>query len=554
MKKRLTRFLPFLLAFTIALPSYSVFAEEENQAKETQTNETNETQADETTANDTLSLAAETAVLIDAASGEILYDKDADKKMYPASITKLMTILLALENGKLTDEITFSHDAVYNIEPGSAHIAILEGETLTLEQVLRAIILRSANEASNGVAEYVDGSVEAFAKHMTERAKELGCTNTNFVNANGLFDENHYTTAHDMALIARELLKHEEYRSMMSETDYEIPPTNLQTETRYLHGQHQMLNPNSIYYYKDAIGGKTGYTVEAGNTLVTYAERDGLTLIAVVMKCNGAEHYTDTAALFDYGFANYASVKIAAVSDYTSTVPVTETYNKKAVALGKVTIAPSEDVYYTLPKGTDASAVTVKTDIPEGVEGAVKKGQTLGTLQLSYNGKTQTVDLIAQNAVDALTDTQKAELDKSSLSGMVKRVAIGVGIAVIVLLLIFCITRFIGYRSYQRRSSCADKDPAEEEITEDKQKADIRRNKFYGVCFLFLFFIIPKAQGFFPESHEYRRYRCRNSSFSRPAPSLWKVGAAFPFHSACSRRNAQSAHREINPQGMCRRL
>ena len=434
MKKRLTRFLPFLLAFTIALPSYSVFAEEENQAKETQTNETNETQADETTANDTLSLAAETAVLIDAASGEILYDKDADKKMYPASITKLMTILLALENGKLTDEITFSHDAVYNIEPGSAHIAILEGETLTLEQVLRAIILRSANEASNGVAEYVDGSVEAFAKHMTERAKELGCTNTNFVNANGLFDENHYTTAHDMALIARELLKHEEYRSMMSETDYEIPPTNLQTETRYLHGQHQMLNPNSIYYYKDAIGGKTGYTVEAGNTLVTYAERDGLTLIAVVMKCNGAEHYTDTAALFDYGFANYASVKIAAVSDYTSTVPVTETYNKKAVALGKVTIAPSEDVYYTLPKGTDASAVTVKTDIPEGVEGAVKKGQTLGTLQLSYNGK-----------------TQKAELDKSSLSGMVKRVAIGVGIAVIVLLLIFCITRFIGYRSYQRR-------------------------------------------------------------------------------------------------------
>ena len=442
MKKRLTRFLPFLLAFTIALPSYSVFAEEENQ--------TNETQANEATANDTLSLAAETAVLIDAASGEILYDKDADKKMYPASITKLMTILLALENGKLTDEITFSHDAVYNIEPGSAHIAILEGETLTLEQVLRAIILRSANEASNGVAEYVDGSVEAFAKHMTERAKELGCTNTNFVNANGLFDENHYTTAHDMALIMKAAIDNESFRTISNTVSYTIPATNVSGGER-VHGQHQMLNPNSIYYYKDAIGGKTGYTVEAGNTLVTYAERDGLTLIAVVMKCNGAEHYTDTAALFDYGFANYASVKVAAVSDYTSTVPVTETYNKKAVDLGKVTIAPSEDVYYTLPKGTDASAVTIKTDIPEGVEGAVKKGQTLGTLQLSYDGKTQTVDLIAQNAVDALTDTQKAELDKSSLSGIVKRVAIGAGIAVIVLLLIFCITRFIGYRSYQRR-------------------------------------------------------------------------------------------------------
>lgn len=443
MKKR---FLPLLLAFTILLPSFSALAEE----PVTQTNQA-EPQAENTQTDDTLSLAAETAVLMDAASGEILYDKDADKKMYPASITKLMTILLALENGKLTDEITFSHDAVYNIEQGSAHIAIMEGETLTLEQVLRAIILRSANEASNGVAEYVDGSVEEFAKHMTKRAKELGCTNTNFVNANGLFDENHYTTAHDMALIARELLKQEDYRSMMSETDYEIPPTNLQTETRYLHGQHQMLNPNSIYYYKDAIGGKTGYTVEAGNTLVTYAERDGLTLIAVVMKCNGAEHYTDTAALFDYGFANYESVKVAAVSDYTSTVPVTETYNKKAVALGEVTIAPAEDIYYTLPKGTAASAVTVKTDIPESVEGAVKKGQTIGTLQLSYNGETQTVDLVAQNAVDALTDTQKAELDKSSLSGTLKKVAIGVGIAVVILLLIFCITRIIGYTRYKKR-------------------------------------------------------------------------------------------------------
>lgn len=168
MKKR---FLPLLMALTLIFPSFSVFAEEVSS-------ETNEISQENAQTSD-LTLAAETAVLMDAASGEILYEKNADQKMYPASITKLMTILLALEHGKLTDEITFSHDAVYNIEQGSAHIAIMEGETLTLEQVLRAIILRSANEASNGVAEYVDGSVEEFAKHMTERAKELGCTNTN---------------------------------------------------------------------------------------------------------------------------------------------------------------------------------------------------------------------------------------------------------------------------------------------------------------------------------------------------------------------------------------
>lgn len=439
MKKRL---LPFLMVLSLVFPSFSALAEEAETAPEE--NITTETQTSD------LTLAAETAVLMDAASGEVLYEKNADQKMYPASITKLMTILLALEHGKLTDEITFSHDAVYNIEQGSAHIAIMEGETLTLEQVLRAIILRSANEASNGVAEYVDGSVEAFAKHMTERAKELGCKNTNFVNANGLHDENHYTTAYDMALIAKELLTHEEYRSMMSETDYEIPPTNKQTEARYLHGQHQMLNPNSIYYYEDAIGGKTGFTSEALNTLVTYAERDGMELIAVVMKCNGAEHYTDTAALFDYGFETYESVKLLSAADHTTTVKVTETYNDKPVELGTITAAPAENVYHTLPKGTDTSQIKVETDCPETIEAPVKEGQTVGTLKISLGGKTiKIVDLKAQNAVDVMTDAQKAELDKSSVSGILKKIGIGIGVVILAFLILICITRTIGH--YQRK-------------------------------------------------------------------------------------------------------
>ena len=444
MKKR---FLPFLMALSLIFPSFSAFAEETEAAPEAKN--TPETQTSETQTPD-LSLAAETAVLMDAASGEVLYQKNADQKMYPASITKLMTILLALEHGKLTDEITFSHDAIYSIEPGSAHIAIMEGETLTLEQVLRAIILRSANEASNGVAEYVDGSVEAFAKHMTERAKELGCKNTNFVNANGLHDENHYTTAYDMALIAKELLTHEEYRSMMSETYYEIPPTNKQTETRYLHGQHQMLNPNSIYYYEDAIGGKTGFTSEALNTLVTYAERDGMELIVVVMKCNGAEHYTDTAALFDYGFENYESVKLLSAADHTTTITVTETYKDKPIELGKITVAPAEDVYHTLPKGTDVSQIKVETNCPETVEAPVTEGQTVGTLNVTLDGETlKTVDLVSQDAVENMTDAQKEELDKSSLSGILKKVGIGVGILIVAFLILFCITRTIGH--YQRK-------------------------------------------------------------------------------------------------------
>ena len=435
MKKR---FLPILMALSMILPTFSAFAEE--VTPETETNQT------------TPAVIAETAILMDAASGEILFDKNADQKMFPASITKLMTILLALEHGKLTDEITFSHDAIYSIEPGSAHIAIQEGETLTLEQVLRAIILRSANEASNGVAEYVDGSIEAFAKHMTARAKELGCKNTNFLNANGLHNENHYTTAHDMALIAKELLKHEEYRSMMSETYYEIQPTNKQTEVRYLHGQHQMLNENSLYYYKDAIGGKTGFTSEALNTLVTYAERDGMELIAVVMKCNGAEHYTDTASLFDYGFTHYESVKILSAADHTATVKVMETYNEKAVERGTITVAPAEDVYHTLPKGTDISDITVEKDLPESIEAPVKAGQTVGTLNISLHGEVlKTVDLVSQDTIDGLTDAEKEELDASSMIGILKKVGIGAAIVILVLILLICITRTIGYLQYKKR-------------------------------------------------------------------------------------------------------
>lgn len=426
-------FLSLLLTISFIIPSFSAFAEEVPTANAP-------------------SLMAETAILMDAASGEILYEKNAHQKMFPASITKLMTLLLALENGKLTDEITFSHDAIYSIEQGSAHIAIQEGETLTLEQVLRAIILRSANEASNGVAEYVDGSVEAFAKHMTERAKELGAKNTNFVNANGLHDENHYTTAYDMALIARQLLTIEDYRAMMSETYFEIGPTNKQAEVRYLHGQHQMLNSNSLYYYEDAIGGKTGFTSEALNTLVTYAEKDGMELIAVVMKCNAAEHYIDTAALFDYGFANYESKKLLSASDYSSSVTVVETVKNKAVERETITVAPAADVYHTLPKGTDISAVKITADFPETMEAPVTEGQKAGTVTISLNGETiKTVDLLAQKAVDKMNAEEMTEYEKTTTAYWVKKICLSIVVLLLAFFLLFCITRTIGYLQYKKR-------------------------------------------------------------------------------------------------------
>lgn len=399
-----------------------------------------------------LTLSAASAILMDAKTGEILYEKNAYEKQYPASITKLMTILLALEKGELTDTITFSHEAVYSIEQGSAHIAIQEGETLTLEQVLYGIILRSANECANAAGEYVDGSLEAFAEHMTERAKELGCQNTNFVNANGLFDENHYTTAYDMALIAQELLKNETYRSLMSNTYYEIPATNKQSETRYLYGQHQMLNPNSLYYYEYAEGGKTGYTVEAQNTLVTYAKKDDTELIAVVLKCAGAEHYVDTKTLFDYGFANFKTVKVLSAGELSQNVNITETYHDETETKETIAAVLEQDVYATLPANADAAQVQTSIQCEEAQSVPIEEGQVLGTVTLSLDGETiGTADLTAQKAVAATTDEERAEASAQARNRVLKIIGAVLGAIVLLFLILLAVCRYIGHRRRMQR-------------------------------------------------------------------------------------------------------
>lgn len=439
------------LLFTAAFPAYATETEKtETETTESTTTNTEGTSTDSTSSE--LTLTAESAILMDATTGKILYEKNSRTKQYPASITKLMTILLALEHGSLEDEITFSHDAVFSIEPGSAHIAIQEGEILTLEQVLYGIMLRSANECANAAAEYVDGSMEKFAEHMTARAKELGCENTNFVNANGLFDENHYTTAYDMALIAQELLKNETYRSMMSNTYYLIPPTNKQPEERPLHGQHQMLNENSLYYYEPAEGGKTGYTVEAQNTLVTYAKQGDTELIAVVLKCNGAQHYVDTKTLFEYGFANYQTVKAFSAADLTQNVAITETYKDKTTTLDTIAVAPASDVYVTIPKNAAIENITKAVDCLESASVPVAVGDKLGAVVLSLNGEAlATVDLTAQKEVKATTDEERAAQAAAARNKILKRIAIGVGIVFGILVIVFCCCRYIGYQRRERR-------------------------------------------------------------------------------------------------------
>lgn len=251
-------------------------------------------------------LVSESAILMDASSGLVLFEKKANTKRYPASITKILTTLIALENCSLNEIVTFSHNAVFSIESGSTHIARKEGEQLTMEQCLYAVMLASANEVSNAVAEHVAGSIDAFADLMNKKAKELGCKNTHFTNANGLHNDNHYTTAYDMALISKAALENKTFRKITATRSYTIPITNKSNQAFPMANHQQLLLGYKLTKKYDAcIGGKTGYTNTARNTLVSFASKNGIDLIAVVMKSNATDQYKDTIKLFDFGFNNY---------------------------------------------------------------------------------------------------------------------------------------------------------------------------------------------------------------------------------------------------------
>ena len=245
-------------------------------------------------------IASETGVVMDLSTGEILYNKDMDKQMYPASITKVMTALLALEHASLDEQVTFTELGVRDVYSGSSNAGMQVGETLTMEQCLYVMMLKSANEVATQIGEYIAGSESGFAEMMNQRAQELGCTNTHFSNASGLHAADHYTSAHDMALIGQAAFQYDEFRKIIATKTYELPPTNMNPNTRTFQNHHVMILDGGEYTYPYCLGGKTGNTDEAHNTLITFAQKDGLQLVAVVMKSDGTAEWTDTRALFDY--------------------------------------------------------------------------------------------------------------------------------------------------------------------------------------------------------------------------------------------------------------
>ena len=255
-------------------------------------------------------ISSTAAIVMETSTNTVLYSKNADQALYPASAVKVMTCLVALENSSLDDQVTMTATGVSGVTDGGANISSQLDEVFTMEQCLYAIMVASANDIALQVAEHIGGSVDAFVQTMNTRAQELGCTNTVFTNPTGLPDENQHTTAHDMALIMEAAMANETFKTIASTTSYTLPATNVSGGDRVLTNNFTMINSSSDGYYEPCIGGKEGYTEASGSTLVCEASKNDMKLVCVVL--NGASGVTDdeAIALLNYGFDNFTPLTI----------------------------------------------------------------------------------------------------------------------------------------------------------------------------------------------------------------------------------------------------
>ncbi|MCM1387214.1 MAG: D-alanyl-D-alanine carboxypeptidase [Bacillus sp. (in: Bacteria)] len=254
-------------------------------------------------------ISAQSAILMEANTGVILYEKNIHEKLYPASTTKILTSLIAMENGDLDDMVSFSHEAVFTVPVGGSNMGMDVGESITLEECLYGIMVASANEVANAAAEYVSGTIDDFIILMNKRAEELGCTDSHFTNTNGLPDADHYTSAYDLALISKAFFQNEMLCKIGNTARYHFEPTATQPDDFYEKNKHQLITGEISY--NGILGGKTGYTDEARQTLVTCAEQNGMKLICVVLKEESPNQFSDTIELFDYGFQNFQVLNVA---------------------------------------------------------------------------------------------------------------------------------------------------------------------------------------------------------------------------------------------------
>lgn len=348
-------------------------------------------------------LNSEAAILVEVSTGRIIYEKNSTKQMFPASTTKVLTAILVIENCELDEIVTVRESALSNIPSGYVTCNLQVGEQLTVKDLLYALMIPSANDAAYVLAEYVAGSVEDFSVMMNNKARDLGCKTTHFVNPNGIHEDSHYSTAYDLYLIADYAMKNEFFRNLVAATEYTLPATEkYPSEDRILKTTNELLNENSRkYYYKNAIGIKTGYTSKAGNCLIGGASRDGLEFIAVVL--NGGttneglnSRYVDSKKLFEYAYDNFTLTKIIEKGSVVQTLEI-ENGTKETKHLDLVI---DETITVVNNKSIDMNSVIPEINLKETLEAPISAGDTIGTIKYKVDDIEYSAKLLAKTNVE----------------------------------------------------------------------------------------------------------------------------------------------------------
>lgn len=380
---------------------------------------------------------SESGIVMDIDSGAILYAKNIDDQHYPASITKVMTALVALQNYELDEIVKFTWDDIGFLEYGDAHIAIKENEEVLMEDCLYGMLLASANEVSHAIGAHMEGGYEAFLAEMNRLSAEIGCTNSHWMNTHGLHDPEHYTSVHDMAIISSEVFQYEKFREITGTYQHIIPETALTNEVRYVHQNHKMLRDWDYRYYEYCVGGKTGYTDQALTTLVTFATKEDVNLVSVVMRTHGGGNnaYVDSEAMLEYAFNNFFKT------------PIT----KEMVGNGNIE-SVEQNAYLMLPEGVTSEQLTCTFTEPTELEdytgevvfyyGENPVGEAEATI-------TETRYKEIHGIEDVIVDEPDENEDKSEKKGMPLLLKIVIGIVAVIAVLFVALMGFVIYRRKQ---------------------------------------------------------------------------------------------------------
>ncbi|MBR3152737.1 MAG: D-alanyl-D-alanine carboxypeptidase [Clostridia bacterium] len=350
---------------------------------------------------DDFSIEAEAGLIVETNTGKVIFNQDAENQKYPASVTKILTAIIVIENCDLNDKATVTASAVSNIPDGYVVAPLMIGEEMRIEDLLYALMLKSSNDAAYVLAEHVGGSIDGFSDMMNKKAVEIGCKNTHFVNPNGIHDDNHYTTAYDMYLISNYAMKNETFRKIVSTYEYTLPATNeYSLADRVMENTNYFLDPDSMYYNEIVKGIKTGTTTEAGNCLITASSKDGLDFITVVL---GAEtnysRFSETEKMIDYAYENYTLTKLHDKDEVITNIEV----DKATKDTKNLDLVISDEIIVMNNKSITVDQMSPEIKLNDDITAPITAGDEIGTIIYNVDGLQYNAKLLAANDVEKKT-------------------------------------------------------------------------------------------------------------------------------------------------------